>query len=272
MSKLDSLERAFRAEGGDTLIGAPVDVEQLELLRDPATGRLPANVFQIARAQGRVGAGRPKGVGNKRNVTLAKLICNQFGDPVMAMASIYARPIDQLIELILVADSTAEREQRLLDLVDRTEDLVKAALRDPLLLLSDRKLEQLTGLLDRVLDAAKALKMKPGDLAIKAINLQLTAARAVAEYVHSKKPVEANLNISSSGVIVMPPPQPSAGAGSPDVIKLASEKISDMLANGRIEISQLADLRMENGLLVDAEWEEAGDGEIDGDGDDDGAG
>jgi hypothetical protein len=76
-------------EGAVPMTGLP-DAHQLELLRED-DGRLDASRVQ------RAGPGRPKGARNKASVALAKLVTQQFGDPILALASIYARPADQLV-------------------------------------------------------------------------------------------------------------------------------------------------------------------------------
>lgn len=245
-------------------MGAATSPEQLELLRGD-DGKLPGNVFQMMRAAAaKRGPGRPEGARNRRSDDLAKLIVHQHGDPVMAMAAMYSMPIDQLIELVLIADSTAEREDRLLKLVERAEGLIDALMLtikaggggDAL----GNKVDKVATLLDRVFDAAKALKMKPGDLAIKALNLQLAAAKATAEYVHSKKPVEANVHVKSDGVLVMPgAPAGSTFDQSDALVRQAADGIANMLRDGKIEPAQLADYRFVDGQFVDAEFSDVED-------------
>jgi hypothetical protein len=263
--------RAFVRELGDEdgVLGAAIDAEQLDLLRGD-DGKLPQNIYRMVR-EGTVqrGPGRPAGAGNRRSGALAKLIVHQHGDPVMAMASLYSRPLDQLIELVLIADSTAEREERLLGLIDTAEAMVRGCM-DLIATgaLNPDKLDKVSSILERVFDAAKALKMKPGDLAIKALNLQLAAARATAEYVHSKKPVEAVVTHRSDGVIVAPPV--AHGASIEDktaVIKLAAQGIATMLEGGRIDPRQLADYRFVDGQFVhDDDDPENRSSDADGDG------
>lgn len=269
-AKPSSLEAALRDRAGsEGIMGADVSPEQLELLRG-ADGRLPQNVFRLMRAPERRGPGRPKDARNKRSQDLAKLIIHKHGDPVMAMAAMYAMPIDQLIELILIADSTAEREERLLQLVDKAGELIDtlmASIKAGGLIASDKldsRIDKVSTLLDRVFDAAKALKMKPGDLAIKALNLQLAAAKATAEYVHSKKPVEANVNVKSDGVLVMPGAPAGATFDAADaLVRQAADSIAEALRTGRIEASDLTGLRLIEGQLVDAEWKPVNDGDAD---------
>jgi hypothetical protein len=262
----------MRRELGDEdgVLGAAASAEQLDMLRD-GNGKLPGNVFQLVRDQAaKRGAGRPKGAGNRRNDQLAKLIVHQHGDPVMAMASLYSRPLDQLIELVLIADSTAEREERLLSLIDKAEDMIGGVMGFIKSGLADKSaferatalIDKIEPILERVFDAAKALKMKPGDLAIKALNLQLAAARATAEYVHSKKPVEATVSVKTDGVIVMPAVQPAATFEQKDaLVRQAADGIAKMLESGRIDAHQLADYRFVDGQFVDAEFDEVDDGD-----------
>lgn len=273
-----SLAKAFFAEAGEGITGAAVGAEQLDMLRGD-DGKLPQNVFQLARQSaqdGSRGPGRPPNARNKRNEQLAKLVVQQHGDPVMAMASMYAMPIDQLIELVLIADSTAEREERLLRLIDRAEEMIAELMKSITsgaifvgegggVISADRidkRIDAVSTMLERVFDAAKALKMKPGDLAIKALNLQLAAARATAEYVHSKKPVEVKADVRTDGVLVMPGAPIGQSFDQKDAdIRRASDGIAQMLAKGHIEPAQLAQFRLVDGQLVDAEFEEVDDDE-----------
>lgn len=208
-----SLERAFRAEVGG-LFGGEVDPASIDALRD-RHGKLPGNVFQLVR-QGEAarGPGRPKGALNRRNADLAKLLDHHGPDPVLWMQSLFAMPLDQLVELLATADGKGKSGKR-------------------------------------------------GDLAIKALNVQLAAAKAVGEYRHSKKPVEANVNLKSDGVIVMPG-MTGGGFGEIDAAtREAGEVIARALAGGSIDVAQLAGMKLLGGQLVDAEFEDV-DGESDG--------
>ncbi|KEZ00350.1 hypothetical protein AI27_05065 [Sphingomonas sp. BHC-A] len=231
------------------MLGVESDPEQLDLLRGP-DGKLPQDVFRQMRQRGR---GRPLGAGNKRSDKLAKLICQQAGDPVLFMASIYAMPLDQMIELLLIADSTAEREERLLELVEQTEQAVMKI--TPTLVMSNpAAVNELTSLLDRVVDIAKGLKSRPGDVAVKALNTQLQAAREVAQYVHSKKPVEFEANVKLDGILVMPPAMPSAP------VEHMLEKVRDAINSGQVSAQQLSDMRMVDGEWADVDQPDGEDG------------
>ncbi len=120
------------------------------------------------------------------------------------------------------------------------------------------QLAELLGLAD---GAGKAGKR--GDLAIKALNVQLAAAKAVAEYVHSKKPVEANVNLKSDGVIVMPGMAGGAFSEIDAGTRAAGEVIARALAGGTPDVADLAGMKLLGGQLVDAEFSE-----VDGDEDD----
>jgi hypothetical protein len=106
-----ALMRAMAAEAG-TMLGVDADTEQLDLLRDE-DGKLPHDIFRRMRENAERGVGRPAGSGNKRTQALAKLIVHRFGDPVEALASIYSMPLDQLCELLVIADGSRKREERL---------------------------------------------------------------------------------------------------------------------------------------------------------------
>lgn len=198
---------AVHAEPG-SLLGVDVPTEQLDLLRDPETGKLPADVFRTMRkrADGRA-PGRPPGAKNKKSDALGKLIVQKFGDPVLGMAAIYAMPLDQLVELLLVADGSKDREDRLLELAEQTQDFVSRLERQSVergASLSDKKIEKLTELVERVQDLAKVLKTKPGELALKALNTQLAARREVAMFVHSKMPIAVDHNVRADVILNVP--------------------------------------------------------------------
>lgn len=244
-------------------MGAWVSPHQLDLLRDDK-GKLPGNVFQLVREGERQrGPGRPAGSRNRRNDDLARLYLSKYPDPVLAMGALANTPLDQLIETILIADSTAEREERLFGLIERAEAMIAGVMKGVAGAVSDTTIDKVTAILDRVFDAAKALKMKPGDLAIKALNLTLAAHKAAAEYVHSKKPVAVDVTARVDGVIVAAPVAP-AGATFDErdsLIRMAGEGIARMLADGRIDPTTIANYRMIDGQLVDAEFADVDDGE-----------
>lgn len=68
------------------------DAHDLETCRG-ADGRLDGEAVR------RFGPGRPKGARNKRGEALGRLVIQQHGDPVMFLASIYGRPLDQVQQL-----------------------------------------------------------------------------------------------------------------------------------------------------------------------------
>lgn len=209
-----SIEKAFHKAAEPGLFGVATDADAIDALRD-AKGNLPRNAFQLVRQQEREGRGRgrPKGAGNKRNEQIAKLVCQKFGDPVQAMASLYAMPLDQLVELVKLVDPGKDG--------------------------------------------------KAGDIAIKALNVQLAAAKATAEYVHSKKPVEATVSLKTDGVLVFP----GGVAGNFDQLdesaRGAAAMIQQAVDSGSITTDMLAGMKLVNGQLMDAEWSE-----VDDDGDD----
>jgi hypothetical protein len=213
-----SLENALRDEMGDRAMHGPlggIEPAQLDAFRD-AKGQLPANVFQLVRqSEGErqhTGPGRRKGSRNKRSTDLAKLIVHQFGDPVMAMASLYKMPFFDLCEMIRRADPGKDT--------------------------------------------------KRGDIAIKALNIQLAAAKAVAEYVHSKKPVEHKIDTNADAIIVMPGVMGAGGFQQlDDDTRRASDIIAMALTKGQIEAADLAGMRLVDNQLVDAEFTDADDGQ-----------
>jgi hypothetical protein len=70
--------------------------------------------------------------------------------------------------------------------------------------LSETQTEQLTTLLDRVESGFRILKVKPGELALKALIAQRDAAREVAQYVHSKMPVAVDVTMRPDVILNIP--------------------------------------------------------------------
>ena len=186
------LERAFRDHASGNILGADVTPAQLDAFRDPS-GKLPADVFRLARA---LGSGRPLGAKNKRNAVLAQMICQEAGDPVLFMARLYAMPLDQVV------------------------DLVKAA-------------------------SPGSGKAPPGDLAIRALRVQLQSAKEVAQYVHSKKPVEANVKLGVDARVIIA----SSGSGGANPIEHVMRNMADAINDGTIPASQIGQIRIVDGVL-----------------------
>jgi hypothetical protein len=247
-TEASSLEKAFRAEcEGGAMLGADTDANQLDLLRDPATGKLPANIFQLVR-QGearRQGPGRRPGSLNKRNERLAKLICQTHGDPVMFMASIYSMPTDQLVELLKLADDSAAMEERLFRLAEQIEAQISEMLKKGLGTAAERK--QLDSLVDRLGDIAKVLRTKPGALAVQALALQKQAAQEVAQYVHGKQPVVVNHEGKIDATLLIP------GLNAP---VMDPKHLED-----EIRRRGLQGVDFENMQLIDGEYSEVGEAE-----------
>lgn len=202
-----ALENAFRehASEGGAVLGVDVEPMQLDLLRNPETGRLPSDVFRRARQGEVTRRGRPAGARNKRNAKLAQLIVQQHGDPVMFMASVYAMPLDQLVELLQVADGSADREDRLLALCGQVSALIVAM--TPMIqlgVIEAKKLKALSDIVERIVDAAAVLRSKPGELAVKALASQIVAAREVGPYVHGKQPLSVEIKGKADMVLLIP--------------------------------------------------------------------
>lgn len=267
-SKPSSLESAMRraaeepAQAG--LFGVEADASAVDALRR-ADGTLPPDVFRILRRTPPAarGPGRPKGAGNKRSEQLSRLIIHKYGDPVEAMASLYATPLDQLVELVLIADGTQERQRQLDELVSElargVHDLVKASRGN----VSAESINRLADACEALESAARRSQGKPGDVAIKALNVQLAAQKATAEYVHSKKPVEANVNVKSDGVLVFPGGVAGGFDQLDDRTRHAGALIQKALEGGQITSDMLANMTLRDGQLVDAEWDDVDDGDAD---------
>lgn len=244
------------------LFGGGADPLALDARRDE-NGKLPTTIFRDIRAgaAGPRGRGRPAGSRNKRSGDLAKLIVHQHGDPVLAMASIYSTPLDQLVEMLLIADGSQERQGELQHLIEQLTEAVTLAVGAVRSNLSDDTVRELAKTIGKLEQACNTLQGKPGDLAMKALNAQLAAAREVAAYVHSKKPTEQHVKVSSDGVLVMP----ARGAGGDfDALhadtKDSGQIINDALRAGVIQPADLGTMQLVDGrLIVDGEYVEVPD-------------
>lgn len=240
-----------------SMFGADASADEVDALRD-AKGRLPADAFRrLRRGNGKRGPGRPLGAVGKRNEQLAKLVMQEYGDPVLGGAALYAMPLDQLCEMLQVADGSRERQEQQDELLSvlaaRVEELtltVRIAARsvDP---------GELTKAADRLADAAEALQDtsthtgKSGALALQALNLQLMARRFVAEYVHSKRAVAVDVTHKTDGLLVMP----SRGGAGSDEAGRVKDQLNALVANGVIAADQVARLEWRDGRLHDPEGE-----------------
>lgn len=192
------------AEPG-SLFGAELDAEQLDLLRDEESGKLPANVFRMVRKSATSGPGRPKGAINRKTEQLSRLVIQKYGDPVLGAAEIYAMPLDQLVEALLIADGSKAREDRLLEMLGRAEKLMERLADNDLLTGPALEgLEQLSVTVGKLAQVAASLKSKPGELALKALNTQLQARRDVAPFCHSKLPVAVDVTMRPDVILNIP--------------------------------------------------------------------
>lgn len=99
-------EAAGQPEGtiARPLHGMP-SAEQLELLRDE-DGRLPKNVFALAR-----GRGRPPGARNKRDQDLSAYIVGKYGDPVDALGNVMTMDWQSLRDLWVQAQRSEDKSK-----------------------------------------------------------------------------------------------------------------------------------------------------------------
>lgn len=248
------------------LFGAGADAAAIDAHRG-ADGRLPATIFRDLRGDPAARSrGRPPGSRNKRGSDLSKLILQMHGDPVLAMASIYATPLDQLVEMLLIADGSQARQGELQHLIETLTEEIALTVRIAKANVSDDTLRELAKACGKLEQACNTLQGKPGDLAMKALNAQLAAAREVATYVHSKKPTEQHVKVSTDGVLVMP----SRDAGGDfDALhadtKDSGQIINDALRAGAIEAADLGSMQLIDGrLIVDGEFVEVSDEDDDG--------
>lgn len=254
----NSLGRALHNEADQlSMFGADASPAELDALRG-ADGRLPSDAFRRLRAaNGQRGVGRPLGSVNKRSAKLAQMVIEQFGDPVLGGASLYAMPLDQLCEMLLVADGTAERMEEQAAL---TEALVAQVRELGQAIGQAAKMgttPELSNAAGRLADAAESLENvsksrgKAGALALQALNLQLMAKRFVAEYVHSKRAVAVDVTHRSDGLLVMP----GRGGATSEEAELVKDQLNNLVKSGRIEADQVARLVWNDGRLSDPEGE-----------------
>ena|GEM_PF-3400968 len=87
-----------------SLHGMP-SAEQLDLLRDE-DGKLPKNVFQVARQRG-----RPPGARNKRDQDLSAYIVHKYGDPVDALGNVMTMDWQTLRDLWVAAQRSEDKSK-----------------------------------------------------------------------------------------------------------------------------------------------------------------
>lgn len=257
MSSHDSsLARALHNEANQlSMFGADASPEELDALREH--GRLPADAFRRLRARNETRKpGRPLGAVNKRSERLAAEVIHRFGDPVLGGASLYAMPLDQLCEMLQVADGSQERAERTQELTEaltvQVAELAKAV-RDAAKKGDIRDIEKAA---DRIADAAESLEAvskssgKAGALALQALNVQLMARRFVGEYVHAKRPTAVDLTVKRDGVLVMPGARTASGEA-----EFVKDQLATAMGAGTIDADSVARLEFRDGKLTDPEGE-----------------
>lgn len=238
---------AFADECGERVMGG-ITAEQLDLMRE-LDGRLPADTFRRMRIEQR-GRGRPKGARNRENTDLAKLICQEGGDPQLFLARVYSTPLDILCEQLLIAEGAPEREDRLIEMCDALTDMLKIAAREQW---SEKQWDALVKVADRVERAASTMKSKPGDIALKALGLQITAAKEVSPYVHKKKPVDVAVQ-HTRNVIFMPAPQATVA----DPVDAVMRRTVEAMNSGEIDPAKILDMRFDSDTNAFVERDEEG--------------
>lgn len=212
-----SLEQAV-TEAAPVRLSFLPDPAQLELLR-AADGTLSRSAIHQVRTRG-----RPRGARNKRSKKIADYYVGRYGDPLDAIGQLANTPLRQLVEVLIEADGSAEREERLFELVEQGISHIKGLKRldgdttESAAMLSDA--------IEKLADAAKAISGKPGKLALDALAVQLTAHRTALEYVHGKQPVSVEIT------------------GKADLVVFAPE----LMKQHGIDASQLQDAIRERGL------------------------
>lgn len=254
----NSLGRALHNEADQlSLLGADADPTEIDALRDER-GRLPSDAFRRLRARnGERKPGRPLGAVNKRSERLAAEVIHRFGDPVLAGASLYAMPLDQLCELLLVADGTQERHERMEEITEQLAAQVGELSQAVLLAAQRGQASELQKAADRIADAAESLEAvskssgKAGALALQAINVQLMAKRFVAEYVHAKRPTAVDVTVKRDGVLVMP----GAGASAGGDAEFVKDALNHALQRDSIDADTVARLEFRDGKVFDPQGE-----------------
>lgn len=167
---------------GAGMFGAETTAQQLDLLRDPGTGELPANVFPMVRSRG-----RPPNSRNKRNEKVATLIVQKHGDPVMELASLGFMPLDQMVEAQVAAAGLGSISGRL----DKMIDDISTRLKDKDL--TSDQAEALENLSDKAFAALNKLISKRADFARHAMTVKKDALVQSGPYVHGKQPIAVNV-------------------------------------------------------------------------------
>lgn len=263
-SGASSLEKALVDElgesPGNSLLGDAVSFGQIDLALDQAkeTGKSPFRLIREADGPAKRGRGRPKNAKNKASQDIAKLLAHKgIQDPVLYMAELYNTPVDQLAALALHADGTIERQSRLDTLIERAvENMERLTAR--LKLVSEivtgdhvEAARELQSAVKSLVHLSATSATKPGDIAIKIINAQLAAAKAVAEYTHSKRPVEAKVQLEALPTIVMPGVGADKNYSEADAVtKLAGQLVAKALSVGQLTPESLHGMEMRDGQLV----------------------
>lgn len=244
-TKTSSFERAWEDasaqrpdyEPATSIFGVEITARQLDLLADE-NGKMPNNVFALARKRG---VGKPKGSIKKATKDLAAYLINRNGSPVEFMSDVRSMALDQGTRLLMEAEGYSEREKKLFSLIDKVEELHLQALREDW---SEAKLELLDRMAQRIEKAAASMKSKPGDLALKFLTLQLTAANNEARYVHSAMPVQVAVDHRVDGTIVG---FVAPGQGDIGPVGEVMKRIGDAVQAGAIDAAQVLDIRVVDG-------------------------
>lgn len=188
-----TIAEAAGAPIGTSMLPDPV---QLEAFRAP-DGKLSASSINVAR-----GRGRPAGARNKRQKKIADYFVQRYGDPLDVLGQIMTTPTKQLVEVLMEADGSAEREARLFAMVEEAITHIKSLKR----LGGDTKesAEELSDAIEKLANAAKSISGRPGKLALDTLIVQLGAAKTALEYVHGKQPISIDVTGKADLVIFAP--------------------------------------------------------------------
>jgi hypothetical protein len=153
------------------------------------------------------GRGRPKGARNKRSKSVADYYVQRYGDPLDAIGQLANTPLRQLIEVLMEADGSAEREARLLEGVDEAVAHIKLLAAIPGDAKDKREMaEKLADAIDKLALAASRISGKPGKLALDALALQLQAHRT-ATRICPRQAADFAIDLRKSADVVIVAPE-----------------------------------------------------------------
>jgi hypothetical protein len=227
------------------------DAQQVEMFRN-ADGTLPKGVINEARRRG-----RPPGATNKRNKRIADYFVSKWGDPLDVLGNLINTPLRTLVDYLIEADGGAEREEKLLEMVEEATAHIKS-LRTIAGDAADKRemAAQLADAIDKLASAAAKISGKPGKLALDALALQIQATFRATEYVHGKQPIAIDIRKQADVVVV-----------APEILRehnIDPQELASAIAEHGLEALDADSMRLIG--VRDGEFSEVGDGADESDG------